>query len=122
MYTHEDITTSIVMFSKVLIPETIEFWFKLGFNPYYYRSFSNEQLVISKIIKLLARKIMLSQHSIIRYHIDFYFPKYKAIEVDKKGHINRDGKKEIKRQEAIKKLGCEFISINPDKKDFDTYV
>ena len=27
---------------------------------------------------------MLSQHSIIRYHIDFYFPKYKAIEVDKK--------------------------------------
>ena len=27
---------------------------------------------------------MLSQHSIIRYHIDFYFPKYKAIELDKK--------------------------------------
>ena len=46
MYTHEDIITTIVMFSKVLIPEAIEFWFKLGFNPYYYRPLSNEQLVI----------------------------------------------------------------------------
>ena len=46
MYTHEDIITTIVMFSKVLIPEAIEFWFKLEFNPYYYRPLSNEQLVI----------------------------------------------------------------------------
>ena len=126
MYTHEDIITSIVMFSKVLIPETIEFWFKLGFNPYYYRSFSNEQLVISKIIKLLARKIMLSQHSIIRYHIDFYFPKYKAIELDKKRSkkvtLTEWTKRNKKTRSNKKNLGCEFISINPDKKDFDTYV
>ena len=75
-------------------------------------------------MKLFAREEMLSQHSVLSYRIDLYFPEDKlAIKVDEKGHIDGDEKKEIERQEAIKKeLGWEFIRINPDKKDFDTDV
>ena len=75
-------------------------------------------------MKLFAREEMLSQHSVLSYRIDLYFPEHKlAIKVDETGHIGRDEKKEIERQETIKKeLGCEFIRINPDKNDFDIDV
>ena len=67
---------------------------------------------------------MLPQHSVLSYQIDLYFPKHKlAVEIDKKGHTDRDEEKETKRQEAIKKeFSCKFIRINPDKKDFGIYV
>ena len=62
MYTHEDVITPIVMYSKVSTPEAIEFRSKLKVNP-YDRPLSKEQSVISKITKLFAREKMLPQHS-----------------------------------------------------------
>ena len=51
------------------------------------------------------------------------FHDYKlAIEVDEKGHEDRNIDHEIKRQKALEKyLSCEFIIINPDEKDFDIF-
>ena len=44
-----------------------------------------------------AREEILSQHSVLRYQIDLYFPEHKlAIEVDEKGHIDRDEKQKKK--------------------------
>ena len=38
------------------------------------------------------------------------------------GHADRDAVKEKERQTEITKyLGCKFIRINPDKKDFSAY-
>ena len=48
------------------------------------------------------------------FRIDAYFSKcFLAIEIDEKGHTNRDIIFEEKRQKALgKKLGCKFTRIN----------
>ena len=65
---------------------------------------------------------MQTQYSMLGYRIDLYFYDYKlALEIDKNDHDDRDleyVKKKAKRQE---KLGCEFIRIDPDKKEFDIH-
>ena len=52
------------------------------------------------------------------FRIDIYFTEYfLAIEIDKKGHTDRDLILERKRQKALeKKLKCKFIRINTSKK------
>ena len=54
---------------------------------------------------------------------DFYLPKRKlAIEVDEHSHKDRKPEKEKTRQKDIEEcLGCTFIRINPDEKDFSAY-
>ena len=57
----------------------------------------------------------------ILFRIDIYFTKYcLAIEIDEKGHTDRDLIFEEKRQKALeKKLDCTFIRINTSKENFD---
>ena len=66
---------------------------------------------------------MQTQYSVLGYRINLYFYGYKlAIEVDEKGHKDRNVDHEIKRQKAIEKeLGCEFIRIDPDEEDFNIF-
>ena len=66
---------------------------------------------------------MQTQYSVLSYRIDLYFHKYKlAIEVDELGHNDRNIDYEIQRQRAIEKeLGCVFIRINPDEKNFNIF-
>ena len=83
-----------------------------------------EESVTIKIIKVFSNEKILLQHSVLNYQIDLYFSEHKlAIEVGQKGHIDRDEKKENEREEKIKKeLGCKFIRINPDAKNYDIFV
>ena len=57
----------------------------------------------------------------ILFRIDVYFTKYfLAVEIDEKGHTDRDLIFEEKRQKALeKKLNCEFIRINTSRENFD---
>ena len=57
----------------------------------------------------------------ILFRIDIYFTEYfLAVEIDEKGHTDRDLIFEQKRQEALeKKLNCTFIRINTSKENFD---
>ena len=50
----------------------------------------------------------------ILFRIDIYFSEcFLAVEIDEKGHTDRDLIFEEKRQKALeKKLGCKFIRIN----------
>ena len=50
----------------------------------------------------------------ILFRIDVYFNKFLlAVEIDEKGHTDRDLIFEEKRQKALeKKLGCKFIRVN----------
>ena len=52
---------------------------------------------------------------------DVYFTKYfLAVEIDEKGHTDRDLIFEEKRQKALeKKLNCEFIRINTSRENYD---
>ena len=53
--------------------------------------------------------------------IDIYFTKYSlAVEIDEKGHTDRDLTFEQKRQKALEKeLNCTFIGINTSRENFD---
>ena len=57
----------------------------------------------------------------ILFRIDIYFSKYSlAVEIDEKGHTDRDLEFEEKRQEALeKKLNGEFIRINTSRENYD---
>ena len=83
-----------------------------------------EESAAIKIIKVFPDERILLQHSVLNYQINLYFSKHKlTMEIDEKGHSDRDEKKENEREEKIKKeLGCNFISINPDAENYDTFV
>ena len=83
-----------------------------------------EESVTTKIIEVLLNEKILPQYSVLNYKIDLYFSERKlVIEVDDKGHTDRDEKKENEREEKIKKeLGCKFIRINPDAENYDIFV
>ena len=57
----------------------------------------------------------------ILFRIDVYFTEYfLAVEIDEKGHTDRDLIFEEKRQKALeKKLNCEFIRINTSRENYD---
>ena len=44
-----------------------------------------------------------------------------VVEIDEKGHVDRDPDYEKKRQKELEKLGYHFIRINPDKPGFNDY-
>ena len=53
-----------------------------------------EESVTRKITKVFSNGKILLQHSVLNYQIDWYFSQQKlALEVDEKGHIDRDTKK-----------------------------
>ena len=60
-----------------------------------------------------------SEHILSR--IDIYFTEYfLAIEIDEKGHTDRDFIFEEKSQKALeKKLNCKFIRINTSRENYD---
>ena len=117
------------------------------FIPDYEISESIEHKVKSKIGTIFVNEKILEEHSVKIYEIDPYFSEhYKkkiqvedkdqqhmsfridiyfteyclAVEIDEKGHTDRDLVLEEKRQKALeKKLNCKFIRINTSKENFD---
>ena len=57
----------------------------------------------------------------ILFRTDIYFTEYfLAVEIDEKGHTDRDLIFEEKRQKALeKKINCEFIRINTSRENYD---
>ena len=55
------------------------------------------------------------------FRIDIYFTEYfLAVEIDEKGHTDRELIFEEKRQKALeKKLNCEFIRVNTRRENYD---
>ena len=81
---------------------------------------TKEQSVLKPIMEVFEEENMQTQYSVLGYKIDLLFHDHKlAVEIDEKGHKDRNINDEIQRQKALeKKLGCEFIRINPDEEDF----
>ena len=58
----------------------------------------------------------------MHYRTDFTFKKHMlVVEIDEKGHVDRDPDYEKKRQKELEKLGYHLIRISPDKPVFDDY-
>ena len=81
---------------------------------------TKEQSIINKLLETFSREEISLQHFVLGYKIDAYFIEYKlAVEIDEHNHKERDNEKELMTENAIKqKLGCKFISINPDDDKF----
>ena len=77
------------------------------------------------ILVSIIKKIQVDKNGkqYILFRIDIFFTKYcLAVEIDEKGHTDRDLIFEQKRQGALeKKLNCTFIRIKTSKKNFDVY-
>ena len=65
---------------------------------------SKKESVTIKIIKTFSNEKILPQNSVLAYQIDLNFLEHKlAIEVDEKGHTDRDEKKKKKKMKEKKK-------------------
>ena len=71
----------------------------------------------------ITKKIQVDNNDqeYILFRIDIYFTEYfLAVEIDEKGHTDRDLIFEKKREKALEKnLNCEFIRINTSRENFD---
>ena len=72
-------------------------------------------LIFMRIIKKI--QVDNKDQEYILFRIDIYFTQYfLAVEIDEKGHTDRDLVFEEKRQKALEqKLNCEFIRINTSR-------
>ena len=125
MYVHEDILIPIIMQSRLSDPKTINFRSDLGFNQINLILKKEQPVVIPLLKTLFAEKIKL-QHKALkneRRRTEIYFSGHKfAVEIDEKGHTDRNQGKENKRQTKIEKhFDCKFFHwINPDA--FDIFL
>ena len=75
------------------------------------------------ILVSIIKKIQVDNNGqqYILFRIDIYFTKYcLAVEIDEKGHTDRDLIFEEKRQKTSeKKLNCKFIRINTSRENYD---
>ena len=86
--------------------------------------FTKEQSVLNKTLEAFSKYEISLKHSVLEYKIDAYFVKYKlAVEIDENRHADRDSEKEKIRESKIRqKLGCTFISINPDSEKYSIFT
>ena len=84
---------------------------------------TQEQSILTKIKDSFSTEKIIFQHFVLGYRIDAYFLKHKlAIEVDERGHNDRDFEYEIERQKALEKeLDCKFIRVNPARESFNIF-
>ena len=103
MYAHEDIITPIIMHCRVSTPKRIKFKSKLGFNEHDI-TLTKEQSLLKSVIDAFEGENMQTHYSVLSYRIDPSFHDYKlAIEVDEKGHKDRNIDHKIKRQKVVEK-------------------
>ena len=75
-----------------------------------------------KTEKLFQNEDIIEEYFALHYRTDFTIKKHGLlVEIDEKGHADRDSDYEKRRQKELEKLGHHFIRINPDKIDFSDY-
>ena len=75
-----------------------------------------------RLKKLFQNEDIIEDCFALHYRTDFTFKKHRLlVEIDEKGHDDRNPDYEKRRQKELEKLGYHFIRINPDKIDFNDY-
>ena len=119
MYVSDVIEIPIIMQTRLSKPKTIKFRFDLGFNQINLILKKEQLLVIPQLKTFSAEKIKL-QHKILeneRIRTDMYFSEHKfVVEIDKKGHFDRNQNKEYERQTKIENI------LFTDVEGFDIFL
>ena len=97
---------SIFINGKILEEKSVRIY---EIDPYFYEHYK-EKIQVDN-----------NDQEYILFRIDVYFTEYfLAVEIDEKGHTDRELIFEEKRQKALeKKLNCEFIRINTSRENYD---
>ena len=119
-FIREDLAIQLIMDSRTVL--SIDFKSRLGFksqNPIM----TQKQSVLTKIKETFSTEEISFQHFVLGYKIDAYLLKHKLpVEVDERGHQDRDLESQIERQKALEKeLDCKFIRINPARENFNIF-
>ena len=94
---------------------------KFGVNQ-HNKVLRKQQSLGLRLKKLFPNEIIMEEYFALYYRTDFTFKKHiLVVEIDEKGHVDRDSDYEKKRQKKLEKLGYYLIRINPDKPGFDDY-
>ena len=118
IYAREGVVMPAIM--GVRSPKAIKFRAKIGFTQYGIE-LEKESSVLESIMETFEGENMETQYSVLTYRVDLYFHGYKlAIEIDEKGHKDRNEDYEKQRQKEIEtELSCKCIRINPDQENFN---
>ena len=82
---------------------------------------TKEQSVLKSVMNAFEGENMQTQYSVLGYQINLYFHDYKlAIEVDEKGHKDRNFDHEINRQKALILMKKILIFLRLSMKYLDT--
>ena len=127
MYVLEDILIPIIMQSRLSDSKTIKYRADLGFNQINLILKKEQSLAIPLLKAFSAEKIKLRQNALKneRLRTDMYFSEHKfAVEIDGKGHTDRNKDKENERQTKIEKhSGFKyFCRINSYAEVFDKFL
>ena len=103
-FIREDLAIRLIMDTRTI--SSIDFKNKFGFNS-QDSIMTQEQSILIKIKDSFSTEKIIFQHFVLGYRVDAYFSKHKlAIEVDERGHNDRDLENEIEGQKALeKKIG-----------------
>ena len=75
-----------------------------------------------RLKKLFPNEDIIEEYFALHYRTDFTFKKHMlVVEIDEKGHVERDPGYEKKTQKELEKLGYYLFRINPNKPGFDDY-
>lgn len=121
--TYNGLIKSLTKIRKTTI---IEFSNKIGVDINRQIYVSIEADTLKCIMDAFRNEDYEEQHSIGKYRIDLFFPKYKlAIECDENHHNNTiNQENDIKRETEIKSLinGCHFIRYKPFANEFNIFL
>ena len=94
---------------------------KIGVNQ-HDKVLRKQQSLSIRLKKLFPNEEIIEEYFELHYKTDFTFKKHMlVVEIDEKGHVDRDLDYEKERQKELEKLNYHLIRINPDKPDFDDY-
>ena len=100
-FLREDFSIQVIMDCRTMPP--INFKTRLEFNQ-QDPIMTQEQSILTKIRSIFPNEKIMFQYCALRFQTDAYIPKQKlAIEVDEKGHQDRDLEAEIERKKALEK-------------------
>ena len=126
MYVSKVIVMPIIMQTRLSKPETIKFRSDLGFNQIDLILKKRTIIINTAIKRIFCRKNRASTQSLKNERVwtDIYFFEHKlVVEIDEKGHTDRNQNEENERQIKTKKrLNCKFYWINPDVQGCDVYI
>ena len=119
MFTENTLAVEITM--STVKTEAVIFRDKFGVKQ-HDKVLRKQQSLGLRLKKLFPNEDIIEEYFALHYRTDFTFKKHMlVVEIDEKGHVDRDPDYERKRQKELEKLDYHLIRINPDKPGFDDY-